>query len=191
MGYPARINKKLYNLTARCCARRVLVHWQRTVISSYLEDGVIENYLDTGDVLKRIPAYRKATRAATCVSSSMMYTYQAAKAVCHAANIHDRKSQDYAQSQAHKAAQCEGRVWMRTNAGVFSTRDDLFAYVNAKAKKHKHLFETLMSELQDLTSLRLDIAWIDPWLTREMWRALELPDLDIVCDWYEQNKNGD
>ena len=55
-------------------------------------------------------------------------------------------------------------------------------------QQHARALITTLSVLlpeHGLSALRLDEALEDRWLTREVWRALNLPDLAVVCDWAE------
>lgn len=73
---------------------------------------------------------------------------------------------------------------------AIAAREDGITIAKARVgEKHRQQFaKTLINDLSDaltdLSSLRLDIAHSDPWLTREVWRALRLPDLQFVEDWY-------
>lgn len=41
-----------------------------------------------------------------------------------------------------------------------------------------------------LAVLRTDEAQEDPWLTREVWRALGAPDFAVACDWYAHHNEA-
>lgn len=153
----------LERVWARWCARRVLHLWDAP--------DVVREWVDTGDEALRGEAAATRRRgfsstarwaAVACVTAAIGVTpsWEARWAVGLAAGP--------AHQDGARARERESRAQHRAFA----------------------LITTLSALLQEhgLAALSLDEAQEDRWLTREVWRALGLPDLQVVCDWAEVSR---
>lgn len=173
------LSPQLMRLWARWCAREVVHLWE--------PPEVVLAWLDTG---------AEDIRAVAAAEGA-----EASDAACYAAS--EAASEPHAAYTAYSAAYgvCDSPVHA-DSVGVYNAAHaTAHAAVNAiyldafhvpgilgKAKKEqceaRALIRALSSSLTGLSSLRLDVAHDDPWLTREVWRTLELPDMQFVEDWY-------
>lgn len=164
------LSPQLMRLWARWCAREVVHLWDAP--------EVVCEWLDTGDEDLR-------THAAAAAHAG-----HAANASVYAARATISSAASYAANAADVAAYAIDA----TAISAIGSWSDLYDIERNEQHETKTLIKELSASLTGLSSLRLDIAHNDPWLTREVWRTLELEDMQLVEDWYEwietKTRNG-
>jgi len=163
-------NTDINQLWARWCALQVLDLWQPR--ERYPQPTAVRCWLDTADEGVR-PFARTSCRVYLDNNQGDVTRRWAAFSTYFALVINEESQHD-----PNSAAQ--------SAASSAST-----ALLAAKIKPPS--FQTVLSRIHalcdippTLADLRSDEAWKDPWLMREVWRMLRLPDFEIVCDWYNK-----
>lgn len=165
----------LERVWARWCARRVMHLWDAP--------EVVVRWLDEGEEEIREAAHGTAMMGWRSVSSATPAKALAAIAVERAASP-SLALLDLAASYAAEAAA----------SARYDSADDgwgVARVAEGDAQQHARALISTLSALlpeQGLAALRLDEALEDRWLTREVWRSLGLPDLQVVCDWAEVSR---
>lgn len=162
----------LARVYARWCSRSVLYLWDDA-------PELLRQWVDTGDEAQREAAHQLATRRSASRGVMTIMT-------------RDQVVATIISSATTAALSLESVEWSAELAhawGAPVAESDLLKSAAREAHRSARALITHLAELLPrlgLVALRTPEAERDPWLTREVWRALELPELEVVearCRW--------
>jgi len=165
-------------LWARWCAWQVLDLWQPR--ERYPQPTAVRRWLDTKDetVMRRAYVSCRIHLQNNVAHDGQSRARRAAALTAQDALVIGWRNKKTSSKQAESAA-------FHSALALANTDDETLVFKRAHRAILSHI-HVLCDIPPTLADLRTDEAWRDPWLMREVWRMLRLPDFEIVCDWYNK-----